>query len=67
MQPEDMSGDVPARDATSAGVERIPESRVGQGVEAVVVRPVNSGQPEYSTSLTALICNHRPCTGRAKE
>ena len=48
MQPEDMSGGVPA------GQERIPDSWVGRRVEAVVVRPVNPDQPGYSTSLTAL-------------
>ena len=46
MQPEDLSGGVPA--------ERIPDSWVGRRVEAVVIRPVNPDQPAYSTSLTAL-------------
>ena len=46
MQPEDLSGGVPA--------ERIPDSWIGRRVEAVVVRPVNPDQPAYSTSLTAL-------------
>jgi hypothetical protein len=54
MQPEDISGGVPPREATNAGDERIPDSWVGQRVEAVVVRPVNPDQPGYSTSLTAL-------------
>jgi hypothetical protein len=48
MQPEDLSGGVPARE------ERIPDLWVGRRVEAVVVRPINPGQPAYSTSLTAL-------------
>jgi hypothetical protein len=47
MQPEDLSGSVPA------GEERIPDSWVGRRVEAVVVRPVNPDQPGFSTSLTA--------------
>ena len=46
MQPEDLSGGVPA--------ERIPDSWIGRRVEAVVIRPVNPDQPAYSTSLTAL-------------
>jgi hypothetical protein len=54
MQPEDMSGGVPARETTKAGEEHIPDSWVGRRVEAVVVRPVNPDQPGYSTSLTAL-------------
>lgn len=54
MQPEDMSGDVPARGATNAGEEPIPDYWVGRRVEAVIVRPVNPDQPGYSTSLTAL-------------
>ncbi len=54
MQPEDMSGAAPARRATSAGQERIPDSWVGRRVEAVVVRPINPDQPAYSASLTAL-------------
>ena len=48
MQPEDLSGGVPARE------QGIPDSWVGRRVEAVVVRPVNPDQPAYSTSLTAL-------------
>ena len=67
MQPEKISVDVPARDATRARQERLPDSRVGQRVEAVVVKPVNLDQPGYSTSLSASIYNYRPCTGRAKE
>jgi hypothetical protein len=54
MQPEDMSGGLPARDATNAEAGRIPDSWVGRRVEAVVVRPVNPDQPGFSTSLTAL-------------
>jgi hypothetical protein len=54
MHPEDMSGGVPAREATNEGEERVPDSWVGRQVEAVVVRPVNPDQPGYSTSLTAL-------------
>jgi hypothetical protein len=50
MQPEDMSGGVPAGRRT----EGVPDSWVGRRVEAVVVRPVNPDQPGYSTSLTAL-------------
>jgi hypothetical protein len=48
MQPEDLSGGVPAAE------QRIPDPWVGQRIEAVVVRPVNPDQPAYSTSLTAL-------------
>jgi hypothetical protein len=48
VQPEDVSGGIPPAE------ERIPDSWVGQRVEAVVVRPVNPDQPAYSTSLTAL-------------
>jgi hypothetical protein len=48
MQSEDLSGGVPA------GEQRIPDSWVGQRIEAVIVRPVNPDQPAYSTSLTAL-------------
>jgi hypothetical protein len=44
MQPEDMG--------VSPGEGRIPDSWVGRRVEAV--RPVNSDQLAYSTSLTAL-------------
>jgi hypothetical protein len=54
MQPEDSSGDLPARDATHAEAARKPDSWVGRRVEAVVVRPVNPDQPGFSTSLTAL-------------
>jgi hypothetical protein len=54
MQPEDMSGGAPARQATNVAEQPIPDSWVGQRVEAVVVRPVNPDQPGYSTSLTAL-------------
>ena len=53
MQPEDMSGSVPARGATGTGRERMPDAWIGRRVEAVVVRPVNPDQPGYSTSLTA--------------
>jgi hypothetical protein len=48
VQPEDLSGGVPAAEG------RVPDSWVGRRVEAVVVRPVNPDQPGYSTSLTAL-------------
>ncbi len=48
MQPEDLSGGVPAAEG------RVADSWVGRRVEAVVVRPVNPDQPGYSTSLTAL-------------
>jgi hypothetical protein len=48
VQPEDLSGGVPAAEG------RVPHSWVGWRVEAVVVRPVNPDQPGYSTSLTAL-------------
>jgi hypothetical protein len=34
MQPEDISGGITARDATSARKERIPDSWVGRRVEA---------------------------------
>ena len=54
MQPEDMSGGIPARGAINAEEKRIPGSWVGRRVEAVVIRPVNPDQPAYSTSLTGL-------------
>jgi hypothetical protein len=54
MQPEDMSGGLPARDATNAEAGRKPDSWVGRRVEVVVVRPVNPDQPGFSSSLTAL-------------
>jgi hypothetical protein len=49
MQPEEMSGGVPAAE------ERIPDSWVGRRVEAVIVKPVNPDQPGSSISLTALL------------
>ena len=54
MQPEDMSGGLPARGTTDAEAGRIPDSWIGRRVEAVVVRPINPDQPGFSTSLTAL-------------
>ncbi len=53
MQPEDMH-DSTGKQAINAEQQRILDLRAGRRVEAVVVRPINPGQPAYSASLTAL-------------